>query len=178
MLVQLAILAFSYSNVVCKSAPMGTFKSLSLTDCEVHGPALDMTTYLHNINQNGDKALDLNLDLPYDLDATQIMFNLDVARWDGGTWKERVYNVQGEFYEYMDKYIPQLWARFRQQITPKVEHEYIFSKNMYTLRNFESQIEDLEFPSALYGKFKLSLQLYNSDDENILCKVYEVDSTQ
>lgn len=55
---------------------MGTFKSLSLTDCEVHGPALDMTTYLHNINQNGDKALDLNLDLPYDLDATQIMVNL------------------------------------------------------------------------------------------------------
>lgn len=51
---------------------MGKIKSLSVTDCDVTGPALDLTNNFHNINENGDKAIDFDLDLPDDLDATDI----------------------------------------------------------------------------------------------------------
>lgn len=50
---------------------MGKIKSLSITDCDVTGPAVDANINFHNINENGDKALDFDLDLPYDADGSE-----------------------------------------------------------------------------------------------------------
>lgn len=46
------------------------------------------------------------------------------------------------------------------------------------MTNFEAEKDDINVPSILYGKFKLTLKLFNPKDENIFCKVYEAESTQ
>ncbi|XP_049819269.1 uncharacterized protein LOC109608021 [Aethina tumida] len=179
MLVHLAILGlFLFSSGDCKSAPMGKIKSLSVTDCDVTGPALDLTNNFHNINENGDKAIDFDLDLPDDFDATDITFNLDVARWEDGAWKEGIYDVDGELCEYMKKYIPGVWTKLKEKIVPKIEEDCIVPKGKYKMTNFEAEKDDINVPSILYGKFKLTLKLFNPKDENIFCKVYEAESTQ
>lgn len=51
--------------------PLVKMKSISISDCEVTGQKVDKFATLHNINDNGDKALDFTLDLPNDMDLNK-----------------------------------------------------------------------------------------------------------
>lgn len=51
-----------------------------------------------------------------------------MARWEGGSWKEGIYNVQGELCDYLKKYIPGVWNKLRENVVPPIEEECVVPK--------------------------------------------------
>ncbi|XP_019872142.1 uncharacterized protein LOC109600433 [Aethina tumida] len=174
----LFVLAISFYDVQCgfMTSPLVKMKSISISDCEVTGQKVDKFAILHNINDNGDKALDFTLDLPNDMDLNKATFSLVLNKWEAGNLKKGIYSVEGTLCEYVEKYIEKLWDNLRKQVSPPISEKCSIPKGEYSVKNFEASVSDVSLPSMLYGNFQIVFKIYNEDDQNILCKQYEVNT--
>ncbi|CAH0546056.1 unnamed protein product [Brassicogethes aeneus] len=140
-----------------RSAPVGNLKSLSMSDCE---PGKKQKSTLYNINEKGVKAFDISLELDEDFDAKNAKFSLDVAKWDRNTWREDIYNIDGNLCEYIKNYVPKIWTKLQAVLKPPFtgDDKCFAKKGIYELKKFQASSADINIPTMWYGKFKLTFK--------------------
>ncbi|XP_050301706.1 uncharacterized protein LOC126739920 [Anthonomus grandis grandis] len=153
-------------------------KMLNLQKCDADGPApIEWSIKADNADDEGHKIVDLEIDLTGGQFNDELEYSLDIDKLSGGDWEKDVFNDEGNLCDLIKAYVPKAWEKMIGLLEPTPISLCNAQRAIFKLKHFEVMKQDLQIP-PLYGKLKATLKLYNKNNENLFCGLFELEITE
>ncbi|KAJ8925074.1 hypothetical protein NQ315_001246, partial [Exocentrus adspersus] len=147
---------------------------LSVYFCD--NSAMRFNMNLRTVNDDGDKVLDLDLELEEQVDEHWEIRAI-VDQWQNGAW-DTIYDLDGSLCENLQDFGAKAWSNARAALTPRVEDECLLQPGTYTLRGFEITKDDYNLPVPILGKYRVTATFVNGVGDEAVCLVVELESNK
>ncbi|XP_017767781.1 PREDICTED: uncharacterized protein LOC108556275 [Nicrophorus vespilloides] len=178
MLILVTLLAFlgeiQYAHLAGKQiGPIGTLDILRVDACEAKNNLKQKVQLKFTFNTK-TKVVNGNINIPFNFDES-ITFKGALHKWTGSEWKKNMMKWDGKACDYLNNYLPKIFADFQSSLDPKVKTKCTIQKGNYKINNLIVPLKHLELPMIVYGKLKAEFKAFKGK-ETVLCIEAEADS--
>ncbi|XP_018566599.1 uncharacterized protein LOC108907416 [Anoplophora glabripennis] len=143
--------------------------------CENTEPSEDFYAELRNINDNGDKVFNMEIDLQDAQFTEKWTVKVVIDKWNNGGWDENFFIMDGLACEIAVKYSETIWENFKKEMMPTITDKCFAELGHYKLTDFKVNRTDINIPINIVGKYRVILKLFNGTGEEVLCQVFEAE---